>query len=69
LGIHADDPVNGGFLRTGPKGQGVDHKVIHTDKYYAEVNQRIVAGDTKNDVVVILRDIAVELRLGTFPYK
>jgi RHS repeat-associated protein len=69
LGIHADDPVNGVFLRTGPKGEGVDHRLIHTDKYYAEVNQRILAGETKNEVAIILRDIADELRLGTFPYK
>jgi hypothetical protein len=70
FGIHADDAVNGVFLRYGDEVSkaGANHRNIHTDTYYQEVNRRVLEGSTREEVMLILRDIADELRLDTFSY-
>lgn len=68
-GIHADDATNGVFLRMNDvKGAGVNHDDIHTNVYFAELNRRTTAAQSKNELILILRDIADELRLDVFPY-
>ena len=68
FGIHADDASNGVFLRYEQLGQGANHRNIHSDLYYQQVDKRILATTSKDEAILALRDIANELELDIFPY-
>lgn len=78
LGIDLDDPANGVFLpaneitkQNGALKSAYIHNPIHTKPYYANVNFQITQAyeqdANKEDMKRLLKDIANDLKRGTYP--
>jgi hypothetical protein len=72
-GIGINDEVNGVLLAANktvhnPDGTSV-HSVVHTEKYFLEVERRLEKAAKVGGVREALREIAIELSEDTFPYK
>ncbi len=69
LGIGLNDAENGVFLRYTERGTGANHAEIHTTAYYTEVEARVLATTTAEELRATLAKIAEELSSNTFPYR
>jgi hypothetical protein len=68
-GIDINAAENGVWLPTGDKiGRGTNHLSLHTNRYYNEVNRRLMQAKSKKEVLEILQDIEKELANNTFPH-
>jgi hypothetical protein len=62
IGVDVNSAANGVFL---PRGY---HRVLHTNRYYAEVANRVRVARTPAEAAQILDRIRRELLAGKFPY-
>ena len=65
-GIDIDSASNGVFLRTTDVGKGAYHPSLHTKEYYQEIEEKLSVATSKQQAESVLRDIAADLRAGTF---
>ncbi|HEX7130975.1 MAG TPA: AHH domain-containing protein, partial [Iamia sp.] len=67
--ISINDAMNGVFLRyQDGVAVGADHRVIHTTRYYEEVETRLTAARSRGDAARILEEIRRQLEADVFPY-
>jgi len=73
-GIDFNDAANGVFLKTSSKyatPPAITHSVIHTNKYFAEVERRLIVAQAKGPghVRAALVKMEKDILAGTFKYK
>lgn len=66
MGIN--EAVNGVFLRYTQIGTGAYHPTLHTTTYYTTVAALVTPTITREQARTVLRGIAANLRVDTFPY-
>ncbi|WP_173222805.1 AHH domain-containing protein [Paenibacillus alba] len=68
-GVNIDSADNGVFLPTSDGYVESNHRRIHTNVYYDNVNNLLQKSKSKEDVLDILDNIRTDLQNGAFPVK